>query len=62
MKTNIAAQIAGYTNYHTDEQSDHEITAAEHDMACEVSHEMAARHGIDLDALVAKQHASEQTM
>jgi len=59
MNINIAAQIAGYTDYRTGEQSDHEITRAEHDLACEIAHEMAERHGIDLDALVAKQHASE---
>lgn len=59
MNLNIAAQIAGYTDYRTDEPSDHEITPDEHDLACEVAHEMAARHGIDLYALVAKQYASE---
>lgn len=59
MNLNIAAQIAGYTDYRTDEPSDHEITPDEHDLDCEVAHEMAARHGIDLDALVAKQYASE---
>lgn len=59
MNLNIAAQIAGYTDYRTDEQSDHEITAEEHDLACEVAHEKAARHGIDLDAMVANQYASE---
>jgi len=57
MKT--ASHIAGYTDYRTDEPSDHEITPSEHDLACEVAHEMADRHGIDLDALVAKQYASE---
>ena len=59
MNINIAAQIAGYTDYRTDAPSDHDITAEEHDLACEIAHEMAERHGIDLDALVAKQHASE---
>ena len=59
MNINIAAHIAGYTDYRTDEPSDHEITQDEHDLACEIAHEIAARHGIDLDALVAKQYASE---
>lgn len=59
MKLNTAAQISGYPDYRTDEQSDHDITAEEHDLACELAHEMAARYGIDLDAMVAAQHASE---
>jgi len=57
MNINIAAQIAGFTD--TDAPCDHDITVDEHALACEIAHEMAARSGLDLDALVAKQHAAE---
>ena len=51
--TKIAAQIAGTTDYRTDEPSDHQITALEHAMAVDVGHEIADRLGIDLDAHIA---------
>lgn len=57
MSTKIASQIAGISD--CNEQSDHDITPEERNFAIEIAHELATRNGIDLDALVAKQHASE---
>jgi hypothetical protein len=48
----IAAQIAGLTDYRTDEPLDRPPTAEERDLAVEVGYEIAAQHGIDLAALV----------
>lgn len=59
METKIASQIAGITDYRTVGQADHAITADEHALAVEVGHEIATRHGIDLDAYIAGQRESE---
>ena len=60
MDVRIAAQIAGLTDYRTDEPSDHPITSEERSMAIEVGYEIAARYGIDLAAHVAAQHEAEK--
>lgn len=59
MDNRIAAQIAGITDYRTDEPSDHPITREERAMAIDVGYEIAAHHGIDLAAHVAAQHKAE---
>lgn len=60
MHIRIAAQIAGLTDYRTDEPSDRPINSEEREMAVEVGYEIAARYGIDLAAHVAAQHESEK--
>lgn len=60
MDTKTAAQIAGIADYITAEPIDCQIADKEHSFAVEIAHEMAKKHGIDLNAHIAGQIESER--
>ena len=57
MKIEIAAQIAGTADYRDVGQADHPITSEERQLAVDVSYELAAHYGIDLDGHVTAHRA-----
>lgn len=56
----IAAQMAGTTDYRTDEPLERPPTIEERALAVEIGYEIAAKHGIDLAAHVAAQYEAEK--
>ncbi len=52
-------EMTGAVNLRDVRQSNHGITADEHDLALTIAYEMAEQAGINLDAMIAAQRQSE---